>query len=78
MVYNFRIYAVYVNTKKNDLADSLSRLQFDRFWKIAGNTRSDEPMPLPEALLPASKLWKFEFTLVSETGKRALLKHDSQ
>ena len=57
--YNFRIFAVYVNTKVNDLADSLSRLQFDRFRKLTkGTPRHDtNAEQLLEELWPALKIW---------------------
>ena len=76
MVFNFKIYAVYVNTKRNNLADSLSRLQFVHFWKLAGKNRNTIPTLLPQMLWPASKLWKFDFARMNEKGREALLKHD--
>ena len=56
LTYNFRIFAHYVKSKKNDQADSLSRLQFDRFRRLAPD-RSKLPQSLPCELWPASKLW---------------------
>ena len=54
--FNFRIFAVYVKTGDNGLADSLSRLQFERFRKLAPNM-DKFPEKLPWELWPPSKLW---------------------
>lgn len=43
--YNFEISMCYINTKVNDTADALSRLQFDRFRQLAPN--ADQLMTLP-------------------------------
>ena len=58
--YNFKIYAVYVESAKNELADSLSRLQLVRFKKLCakyGNKWDREPTVLPRELWPASRIW---------------------
>ena len=33
-LFAFEVSCVYINTKSNDVADSLSRLQFDRFMML--------------------------------------------
>ena len=55
--FNFRIVARYISTKANDLADSLSRLQMDHFWKVTRNYHFKQvPEPMLEELWPASKI----------------------
>ncbi len=48
--YQFRYKAEYINTKDNTIADSLSRLDFYRFWRIAPDSdvrmTSTRPIPL--------------------------------
>ena len=55
--YNFRVFAVYIQTDKNDQADSLSRLQFSRFVVLSKGKCNKFPEMLPVELWPASKLW---------------------
>ena len=55
--YNFRVYAVHVKTSDNYLADSLSRLQFKHFWKLAGKNMQQEPEELPKSIWPVSLIW---------------------
>ena len=61
--YNFRVTACYIETERNSLVDSLSRLQFDRFNRLCealpGGIRvwSEYPDMLPDELWPASKIW---------------------
>lgn len=43
--YNFEISSCYVNTKVNDIADALSRLQFNRFRQLA--PFADDGMTMP-------------------------------
>ena len=61
LLYNVRIYARHIKLELNDLADSLSRLQFKRFWKIVAekNLNMDEhPTLVPAEIWPMEKLWK--------------------
>ena len=46
------------NQQKNILADSLSRLDFKRFFENAPETVAPLPDNLPEELWPASKIWQ--------------------
>ena len=49
---------MHVKSAKNDLADSLSRLQFDRFAKLTNNLNMKKyAEKLPHELWPASKVW---------------------
>ena len=55
--HNFRVRAVHITSKNNDLADSLSRLQFSRFFRLAGNRVNSTPEQLPSELWPISEIW---------------------
>ena len=68
--FNFRLYSVYVKSAKNDLADSLSRLQFDRFKKLTENKRMQlHAEPLPKQLWPLSRIWDSEwFNCIDEVS----------
>ena len=60
LCYNFKIYAFYVESAKNELADSLGRLQLVRFKKLCtkyGNKWDQDPTALPWQLWPASGIW---------------------
>ena len=54
LCYNFRIKALHVKTADNGLADSLSRLQFKRFRRLAGDDMATKAESLPTELWPAS------------------------
>ena len=43
--FHFEIRTCYINTKVNDIADALSRLQFDRFRQLA--PQADVHMTMP-------------------------------
>ena len=68
--FNFRLYSVYVKSAKNDLADSLSRLQFDRFKKLTENKWMQlHAEPLPKQLWPLSRIWDSEwFNCIDEVS----------
>ena len=60
MELNLRIFTKHLKSAENDLADSLSRLQFTRFRNLVRRknlTIDPAPSPLPDELWPASKLW---------------------
>ncbi len=54
--FNFRLYARYIAMGDNVAADSLSRLQFDKFFQVAAPGVSASPTSLPVSLWPVSKL----------------------
>ena len=58
LYYNFRVRARHMRMRANGLADSLSRLQWNRFFKLTGGSRNKFLTPLPQDLWPASKIWK--------------------
>ena len=57
LVHNRRVFAVYVSSKDNDLADALSRLQFDCFWKLASPKMNKQPCKVSELVWPPTKKW---------------------
>ena len=60
LLHNRRVFATYIESKRNDLADSLSRLDLRRFWdliRVQGRTMKNNPSPLPRQIWPASKIW---------------------
>ena len=56
---NVRIFAKHVSTKDNGKADALSRLDFSRFWNLAGREMNAHPTAIPQEIWPISKIWKF-------------------
>ena len=60
LIFNIRIRGKYVESKKNEIPDSLSRLQFDRFYKLINqkNLLIDEyPTQIPQEIWPINKIW---------------------
>ena len=57
MQYNFRVFVKYIRLELNQASDSLSRLGFDRFWKVMPKETKKCLEKLPEELWPPSKIW---------------------
>ena len=57
LIQNVRIYAKFIDTKSNAIADSLSRLQFDRFMQLTNGKMNTSPETLPKEFEPMSKVW---------------------
>ena len=57
LIHNHRVFTQYIETHKNDLADSLSRLQFNRFWRLAPANTDKLPTPVSKLVWPASRIW---------------------
>ena len=55
--YNRRLFVQFVPSKQNILADSLSRLNFRRFWHHAPMTMDEHPTDLPDKIWPLGKIW---------------------
>ena len=55
--FNHRIFAVYVRSSANDLANSLSRGQWARFWRLAPHSMNEQPDSINMKIWPLSKLW---------------------
>ena len=57
MYNNLRVYAKYIPTKKNYLADSLSRLKIQKFLQLAHSGMNRNATQVPGELFPLSKNW---------------------
>ena len=58
--FNLRIFAKWARGVDNDLSDALSRMEFNRFWKLInrqGKRVRDLPTPIPRQLWPPEKFW---------------------
>ena len=55
--YNRRIYVKYVESAKNEIADSLSRIQLKRFRRLAPEMRL-YPEKINSKIYPPSKIWQ--------------------
>ena len=53
-----RVFVRHIEGRKNVLSDALSRLQFDRFFKLVPSTVNPYPDSISTVIWPASKLWK--------------------
>ena len=58
MFFNRRVFADHVITSKNVLADHLSRLRLNQFFKHAPKDVKPYPEKLPVELWPLSRLWE--------------------
>lgn len=57
MEYNCRIFGKWISTHENLLADSLSRNDMGKFWRLAPKNTKQEKEPLPHCLWPIPKTW---------------------
>ena len=55
--HNRRIFVKFIRSKDNILADSLSRLDFPRFWKHASRITNPYPDQINPNFLPMDKAW---------------------
>ena len=66
---NIRIFAKFVETKKNQFADALSRNQLDRFWRHAELKQrkfNKFPDSLPELIWPVNTtIWQYRSGMVN-------------
>ena len=61
LVNNRRAFARYIQSSKNDLADSLSRLQFKRFWRLVTEKNlmvDTHPSTISLLVWPVSVIWQ--------------------
>lgn len=56
MKYNCRFFSEWIPTKQNGISDSLSRLDFDRFRKLAPHM-SEKPLDPPVSVWPMRNEW---------------------
>ena len=54
---NRRVFVKHVKTNENILADSLSRMNFGRFWKNAPRTMLTYPDVVPSVIWPIENIW---------------------
>ena len=54
---NRRVYATYIRSDQNVLADHLSRLKLKHFKSIVCDMMDAEPETLPKELGPLLKIW---------------------
>ena len=57
LIHNVRLCAKYVASKENDISDSLSRLQMDRFYRLTKGEFEVAPHRIPEEIWPIEKIW---------------------
>ena len=59
MLNNIKISAKYVESKRNKIADSLSRLQFQQFATLARKRgdMDEQPTNVPNEIWPMDKIW---------------------
>ena len=58
LIYNVRIFAKYVESLKNEIADSLSCLQFNRFYELTAVKGMDSRnTQIPSRIWPLEKVW---------------------
>ena len=59
LINDRRVFAVYVRSADNDLADSLSHLQFKHFWSLAPRTMDKNPSAISSLVRPTSRVWGY-------------------
>ena len=62
--YNRRLHVKYVESKNNGLADAISRLNFQEFWRLAPDTMSSTPDKVSGSIWPISKVWE-DFDIIN-------------
>ena len=58
IISNRITFARHVLGIHNNLSDALSRLQFDRFWRLALGTMEPQPWNISPLVWPISKIWQ--------------------
>lgn len=58
--FNCRIFAKWVKSKQNYLADSLSRGEFRRFWRLAPSGTDRDMTTLPKEIWPIPHSWLWD------------------
>ena len=61
---NIRIFVNFVRSRDNGLADSLSRMDYSRFSKLAGPSMSPVPDDIPSNIWPVERIWSREFNQI--------------
>ena len=55
--YNRHLFIKYVKSKDNILADALSRLEFNRFWRNSPPDMNQQPDQIDPSIFPVEKVW---------------------
>ena len=58
LINNRRIFARHISSEANFLSDSLSRLQFERFWRLAPPGMDRFPSTILTLVWPLLKIWQ--------------------
>ena len=58
LIHNRMLKVIYLNMKKNNLANALSRREIDRFFSLARPKMSRRLSQLPKEIWPPSKIWQ--------------------
>ena len=59
LVCNTRVFARYVKSKDNGKADALSRLQMDKFWRLAKGEMNRSETKIPDFLWLMQIIWLY-------------------
>ena len=59
MKHNVQLEPLYVESKKNGIADALSRREWTRFRRLSHDSMESKPMAIPECIWPIQKIWLF-------------------
>ena len=58
LLYNVKLFVKYVNMKWNEISDSLSHFQNDRFRRLTEGLHFEKfPTPVPKELYPVPEIW---------------------
>ena len=57
LLNNRKVFVRHIRSRLNILADSLSRLDFKRFWRNAPASMNKQPDSVHESLVPACNIW---------------------
>ena len=55
--FNRRIFVHHISGKNKLLSDALSRMKFEKIFRLTPSTINYYPDPLPQELWPISKIW---------------------
>ena len=58
LIHNRRVFATHLRSAENYLSDALSRMQFNRFWRLAPDDMDPTPTAVSSQLWPITKIWQ--------------------
>ena len=59
LIHSRRVFAKHLRLEQNYLSDTLSRLQFEHFWRLASPDIDKFLTKLSEQMWLASKIWQY-------------------